>query len=278
MVRPAGRASKATADMVGILILKEMEDLTDEEPVGRVAFDIRWQYALDLAPGAADAWLLLDTFKTSKNIRDLDGYRLLHRLFSEQCAVEPGEQITLRRDVSGESLQSPFDPGAGYSGHKGKGYQAQITETCEPENAVQIITHAAVESAAQCDAESPVRDTEELEARGLKPDTLLADTAYCGGDNDVALRGDMGVALIGPAAGKDPGANTAVECAVFMKIAACNIKRYMRARIEQARQCARAAQQACVAGFVRQNAPARVAGRLTALVLRGLALCSASAA
>lgn len=497
-----GRASKATADMVGILILKEMEDLTDEETVGRVMLDVGWQYALDIAPAeayvaqrtlqyfrakvvrngvhralfaditdkimaalgtrhaaqrkdsthilsnmahlsrlelfvktisvflkqlkdvkpgryeqlrrelreryiergggrfadargsesrrrveqcAADAWLLLETFKASKKIRTLDGYRLLHRLFSEQCSVEPGEQIILRSDVSGESLQSPFDPDAGYSGHKGKGYQAQITETCEPENAVQIITHAAIESAAASDAESPVRDTEELQARGLKPDTLLADTAYCGGDNDVALR-DMGVALIGPAAGKEPGANTAqigafettnnlrdvtrcpagnqpessaydpdydtltanftkeqcahcdlrnicgvkrskhgyalrcersrmatskrriaekseefkkayaaragieaanselkrahglgrlrvrgrpaVECAVFMKIAACNIKRYMRARIEQERQRARGAKQTAAAAIGRQIAPASDAGRRSALVSR----------
>jgi hypothetical protein len=501
-----GRASKATADMVGILLLKEMEDLTDEETVGRVVFDIRWQYALDLAPDeayvaprtlqyfrakvvrsgahrdlfaditdkimaalgtrhatqrkdsthilsnmahltrlqlfvktisvflkqlkdvkpgryeqlgqelraryiergggrfadargsesrrrveqcATDAWLLLETFKTSKKIRALDGYRLLRRLFSEQCSVEPGEQITLRSDVSGESLQSPFDPDAGYSGHKGKGYQAQLTETCEPENAVQIITHAAVESAAASDAESPVRDTEELHARGIKPDTLLADTAYCGGDNDVALR-DMGVALIGPAAGKDPGADAAqigvfettnnlrsvtrcpagnqpensaydpdydtitaiftneqcarcdlrnicgvkrrkqgyalccersrmatskrriaekseefkkayaaragieaanselkrahglgrlrvrgrpaVECAVFMKIAACNIKRYMKVRIEQVRQCAIDAKRAAATAISRQNAPASDAGRRSALVFRLSAL------
>ena len=507
-----GRASKATADMVGILILKEMEDLTDEETAGRVMLDVGWQYALDLSPAeayvaqrtlqyfrgkvvrsgahrelfaditdkimaalgtrhaaqrkdsthilsnmahltrlqlfvkttgiflkqlkdvkpgryeqlgqelreryiergggrfgdargsesrrrveqcAADAWLLLETFKDNKKARALDGYRLLSRLFSEQCAVEPGERITLRSDVSGESLQSPFDPDAGYSGHKGKGYQAQITETCEPENAVQIITHAAVESAAASDAESPVRDTEELEARGLKPGALLADTAYCGGDNDVALR-DMGVALIGPAAGKAPGANAAqigafettndlrgitrcpagnepessaydpdydtltaaftkeqcarcdlrnicgvkrrkqgyalhckrsrmatskrriaekseefknayaaragieaanselkrahglgrlrvrgrpaVECAVFMKIAACNIKRFMRARIEQARQRATGANQAAAPAFESQNAPARVPGRLIALALRRSAVCQAFAA
>ena len=48
-----GRASKATADMVGMMILKEFEDLTDEETVRRVMLDIGWQYALDMAPGEA---------------------------------------------------------------------------------------------------------------------------------------------------------------------------------------------------------------------------------
>lgn len=261
--------------------------------------------------------------QNQQKIRALDGYRLLHRLFSEQCAVEPGEQITLRRDVSGESLQSPFDPGAGYSGHKGKGYQAQITKTCEPENAVQIITHAAMESAAQSDADSPVRDTEELEARGLKPDTVAAtftkeQCARCDLRNICGVkRSKQGYALrcqrsrmatskrriaeksqefknvYAARAGIEAAdselkrahglgrlrvrGHPAVECAVFIKIAACNIKRYMRARIEQARQCARAAKQACAA-MGRQNAPTRAANRLTALVFRGsvIRLCFAA--
>ncbi|MEW5945712.1 MAG: transposase [bacterium] len=315
-----GRPAKATADMVGILILKDFEDLTDEETVRRFAYGLDWQYALDVAladayvaertlqyfradmienaahraaftdmtdriiakleiltgmqrkdsshllsnmkklrrlelfvetislflrelrkekPGryeglpeeirkryierekgsfgdarssearrrleqcAADAWLLLETFRKSKRARSLDGYRLLRRLFREQCEVETGDKIVVRDDVSCDSLQSPHDEGAGYSAHKGKGYQAQIVETCDAANDVQIITHVAVESAAASDADAIVPAVEALEERGLKPEEIIADTAYCGGDNDVALR-DMGVALVGPAAGAEP--------------------------------------------------------------------------
>ena len=315
-----GRASKATADMVGIMILKEIEDLTDEETVRRFMYGLDWQYALDVAPGeayvaertlqyfranmladathtalfedtagriiaalnirtgmqrkdsthilsnmkklrrlelfvetiklflrqlkeakpgkyeelaqdirkrylerdkgrfgdargsethrrveqcAADTWLLLETFRENKKIRALDGYRLLKRLFSEQCEVEAGDKVTVRTDVAADSLQSPFDEGAGYSGHKGKGYQAQLVETCDPENDAQIITLVAVESASASDADAVVPAVEALEERGLKPEEMIADTAYCGGENDVALR-DMGVTLTGPAAGKEP--------------------------------------------------------------------------
>jgi len=318
--RNDGRASKATADMVGILILKDMDDLTDKETVQRVMFDTRWQYALDMAPGeayvaertlqyfranmladeahtalfagladkiiaalgtrvwmqredsthimsnmkklrrlelfvetiklflrqlkeakpgryeeidqevrkqylerdkgrfgdargsethrrveqcAADAWLLLETFRENKKIRALDGYRILARLFSEQCEVEAGDRITVRGGVAADSLQSPFDEGAGYSGHKGKGYQAQFTETCDPANDAQIITHVAVESADKSDADALIPAVEALEERGHKPEEMIADTAYCGGENDVALR-DMGVVLTGPAAGREP--------------------------------------------------------------------------
>jgi len=49
-----GRPSKATADMIGILILKDKEDLTDEETVRRFAYGLDWQYALDMAPGEAN--------------------------------------------------------------------------------------------------------------------------------------------------------------------------------------------------------------------------------
>jgi hypothetical protein len=34
------------------------------------------------------------------------------------------------REVPADSLQNPSDPDAGYSGHKGQGYQAQVMETC----------------------------------------------------------------------------------------------------------------------------------------------------
>lgn len=315
-----GRASKATADMIGILILKEFEDLTDEETVGRVMLDVGWQYALDMDPGdayvaertlqyfraklladawhtalfedltdkiiaalgtftgmqrqdsthimsnmktlrrlelfvktiavflkelrrekpgryealgeeirkryierergrfgdargseahrrieqcAADAWLLLETFRNNRKIRALDGYRILRRLFHEQCEVEGGDKITVRDKVAADSLQSPYDEGAGYSGHKGKGYQEQIVETCDPANDVQIITHAAVESADKSDAAALVPAVKALGKRELKPEEMSADTVYCGGENDVALR-DMGVTLIGPAAGSEP--------------------------------------------------------------------------
>ena len=47
-----GRASKPTADMAGILILKEMHDLTYNEAVENAMLHAAWQYALDTAPEA----------------------------------------------------------------------------------------------------------------------------------------------------------------------------------------------------------------------------------
>ena len=46
--------------------------------------------------------------------------------------------IALRepREVRSDSLQTPHDPAVTYSGHKGKGYEVQVAETCESDNAV----------------------------------------------------------------------------------------------------------------------------------------------
>ena len=46
--------------------------------------------------------------------------------------------------MSADSLQSPHDPDVTYSGHKGKGYEVQVAETCHEENATQLITHVEV--------------------------------------------------------------------------------------------------------------------------------------
>jgi hypothetical protein len=48
-----GRPNKPVQTVVGVLLLKEMNDLTDAETVWRVDFDLGWQVALDLEPDEA---------------------------------------------------------------------------------------------------------------------------------------------------------------------------------------------------------------------------------
>ena len=48
-----GRPNKPVATVVGVLILKEMFDLTDEEALAALEFDLRWHEALGLEPGEA---------------------------------------------------------------------------------------------------------------------------------------------------------------------------------------------------------------------------------
>ena len=49
-------------------------------------------------------------------------------------------------------MQTPHDPEVTYSGHKGKGYEVEVSETCEEGNAVQVITHVEVTPSSGGDA------------------------------------------------------------------------------------------------------------------------------
>jgi hypothetical protein len=118
------------------------------------------------------------------------------------------------KEVSPESVQSPTDPDAGYSAHKGTGYQAQITETHfssttpgtpdlgKPQ--LRLISYVIVESAAAHDANAVAPILEGLTDRGIKPKELTADTSY-GGDENYVFALSNGVDLISPVSGREPG-------------------------------------------------------------------------
>jgi hypothetical protein len=73
-------------------------------------------------------------------------------------------------------MQSPHDPDAGYSGHKGPGYFAHITETCNNET-TEIITDYHVEPAGT-DINKDRVAIENLEASGKQPEVLYEDGGY----------------------------------------------------------------------------------------------------
>jgi len=99
-------------------------------------------------------------------------------------------------------MQNPSEPDATYDGHKGPGNQVQLSETCNPENEVQLITCAIPQTAVEPDnnAVEPVLDT--LEQTELLPDQMLADTHYCS-DENVQKTEHRGVELVGPVSGSD---------------------------------------------------------------------------
>ena len=131
----------------------------------------------------------------------LEEYRLLERLLREQCHVgkqqdgrprddddDAGEckvPVALKdpKQVSADSLQSPHDPDVTYSGHKGKGYEVQVAETCHEENATQLITHVEVTPSSGSDTDVSVPVVDGLAERKVRPDELFADTAYGSGRN-----------------------------------------------------------------------------------------------
>jgi hypothetical protein len=129
-------------------------------------------------------------------------YKALITIFGQQCELS-GDKIVVKAKTGGDCVQNPSDPDATYDGHKGPGYQIQLTETCVPDNEVQLITAALPQTACEPDAEAVVPMLDQLEQAGRKPEEMLADTLYTG-DENVEAAAARGVDLIGPVPGRTP--------------------------------------------------------------------------
>ena len=170
-----------------------------------------------LAQCAADVWRLVDRFRGHRSVSGMPSYLRLERLLEEQCVIgdedptDPdgdgpeGVPVRLKNPkkekIPATSLQGSDDD-ATY-GHKGKGYQAQVAETCDEENEIEVVTHVSVEGAHESDQHAMIPVLNDLEQKGCKPGTLLADTNYGRGQNivDAAQRG---VDLVSPSCGPKP--------------------------------------------------------------------------
>ena len=149
---------------------------------------------------AEDMHFLIGHFAAVAPLNNGTCFKAMERIFYEQCEVHEG-QVTVKDKVGSRVMQNPSEPDATYDGHKGPGYQAQISETCNPDNEVQLATAVIPQTAAEPDPEAvePVLDI--LEQSNLLPEELLVDTSY-GSDENVQKAESRGVELVGPVPGK----------------------------------------------------------------------------
>jgi Transposase DDE domain/Transposase domain (DUF772) len=170
-----------------------------------------------LSQCAADVWRLVDRFRGHRSVSGMPSYLRLNRLLEEQCVISDddptdpdgdgpeGVPVRLKdpkkEKIPGTSLQGSDDD-ATY-GHKGKGYQVQVAETCDEENEIEVVTHVSVEGAHESDQHATIPVLDDLAQKDCKPDTLLADTGYGRGQNIVDAA-DRGVDLVSPSCGQKP--------------------------------------------------------------------------
>jgi hypothetical protein len=168
-------------------------------------------------------------FGDDEEVKAVEPYQLVARLFAEHCKVEPvadddgddrgggepgsgggeggsessepgsssgshgGEpeklEVRKKAESPGSSLQSPYDPDAGYS-YKGPGYLVHVTETCNNEGA-EIITDYDVTSAAETDRGKDAGVIDRLTESGVQPERLYEDGGYPTGQGliDAAKKG-----------------------------------------------------------------------------------------
>jgi len=145
---------------------------------------------------AEDMYNLIQRFADQPEHAQRDTYKALERIFYEQCEVHE-DKVCVKAKTGGNVMQNPSDPDATYDGHKGPGYQVQIAETCNLENDVQIITCAIPQTAVESDTAAAGAVLDTLDASGLLPQELFADTHYCS-DENIQDAADRDVELVGP--------------------------------------------------------------------------------
>ena len=145
---------------------------------------------------AEDMHFIIRYFGGNAEYNGKDSYKAVERIFYEQCHVHE-DKVIIKKKTGGNVMQNPSDPDATYDGHKGQGYQVQISETCHPENEAQLITCALPQTAVEPDTTATSEVLDSLEETELLPREMFADTHYCS-DENIQAAANRGVELVGP--------------------------------------------------------------------------------
>jgi hypothetical protein len=125
-------------------------------------------------------------------------YQILQRLFSEHFKmVEKELKLKEKDEISSGTLQSVDDLEASYRKKAGKsyrGYVANIAETCDPENELQLITLVQVEANNISDDKMLADGLPELKER-TKVETMRVDGGY-GGEKSDPVAEELSVEII----------------------------------------------------------------------------------
>jgi hypothetical protein len=117
-------------------------------------------------------------------------YQVLERVFSEHFSSEQTKvSAKPNTELSAASLQSPDDLEATYREKRGigyRGYVANLTETCDPENKLQLITKVQVAPNNTDDDQFLAEAIPNLKVR-TELDEMLTDGGYGGNQSDPVL-------------------------------------------------------------------------------------------
>lgn len=97
-----GRPTKELYTALGVLLLQQIHDLTDEETVSQLAFNVQWHYALDIVDESDEAKYLCA--KTLWNMRDLVVDNHLDEVLFE-CTTEVLARV-FKVDTSAQRIDS----------------------------------------------------------------------------------------------------------------------------------------------------------------------------
>lgn len=128
---------------------------------------------------------------------DLPTYQMLQRVFGEHFGLIEAEddesiqvQTKVGKELRADSLQSPDDWEATYRQKRGQGYRgyvANLTETCDPNNELQLLTQIQVDANLTDDSQMAIKAVPSLKARTNLAE-LWTDGGYTGSEAEKVFR------------------------------------------------------------------------------------------
>ncbi len=138
--------------------------------------------------GVVMAQLLMDL---AEGYGEAPAYQMLKRVFEEHFVWTEQEQRPKQgQELSADSLQSPDDWEASYRKKREEGYVgyvSNVTETCDPENDLQLIVHMQTEANVSDDAALLEEALPQLKER-LDVEEMYTDGGYNSEDVDKLMR------------------------------------------------------------------------------------------
>jgi hypothetical protein len=186
---------------------------------------------------AQDLYQLKTVFENLDSIKSYQAFQILVTVFEQQCEITgevisdktsiddsdkddelaiSGNSVHQQTDISipeikvrekpqGEQIiSSPHNTDAVYTRKRNQkvvGHKAFVTETCDPNNPVQMITDVNLEAATHSDSKENAKIDERLIEAELKPETRYGDAGFVNGGTILESAG-KGINLAGPSSGR----------------------------------------------------------------------------
>ena len=158
---------------------------------------------------AKDLYILIAAFENHHQVKHYEGFKTLKKVFGQQCSVTKEEasepKIEIRKKPVGDKIISnPHNTDAEYTRKRKQtvvGHKVFVTETCDPDNEVQFITDATLETAKHADSKETLKIEERLEDNGTKPEILYGDAGFVNGKT-ILESAEKGIDLAGPSSGR----------------------------------------------------------------------------
>lgn len=152
--------------------------------------------AAALAPAAPEA------------VRTAPCLQVLRQIWVQQYYIDAAgdEAVVCRREPdnlppAARCICSPYDLDARYARHNAQvwvGYRTHLTESCDPDAQLHVITHVETVLAPTQDVEVVETIHADLAEQGLKPQQHYVDAAYLSAELLVATAQKQAIELIGP--------------------------------------------------------------------------------